>query len=67
MICMEEDGSVLMKKKGMGKTLTVDKRRGIKMQTKYLPLLKQLFEANTWVTAVSLASTLGISARAVKA
>ena len=66
MICMEEDGSVLMKKKGMGKTLTVDKRRGIKMQTKYLPLLKQLFEANTWVTAVSLASTLGISARTVK-
>lgn len=36
------------------------------MQTKYLPLLKQLFEANTWVTAVSLASTLGISARTVK-
>lgn len=36
------------------------------METKYLPLLKQLFEANTWVTAVSLANTLGISARTVK-
>ncbi len=36
------------------------------MQTKYLPLLKQLFEANTWVTAVSLANVLGISARTVK-
>lgn len=36
------------------------------METKYLPLLKQLFEANTWVTAVSLANTLGISVRTVK-
>ena len=29
-------------------------------------MLKQLFEANTWVTAVSLANVLGISARTVK-
>lgn len=36
------------------------------MQTKYLPLLKQLFEANTWITAASLANTLGISVRTVK-
>lgn len=37
-----------------------------KMQTKYLPLLKQLFETNTWITAASLANTLGISVRTVK-
>lgn len=36
------------------------------MQTKYIPLLRHLFEASTWVTASSLSDALGISKRTVK-
>lgn len=36
------------------------------MQAKYIPLMKYLFEADAWVTAASLADTLGISKRTVK-
>lgn len=36
------------------------------MQTKYLPLIKYLFEADAWVTAATLSNALDISKRTVK-
>lgn len=36
------------------------------MQTKYLPLIKYLFEADAWVTASTLSDALDISKRTVK-
>ena len=68
-VCITKHTNDLIKKELESfslKSPDFERNMDTKMQTKYLPLLKQLFEANTWITAASLANTLGISVRTIK-